>query len=98
MNDIFSQRVRSAARAGWWTVLIGAIWLLAAWLIWLAIIHARPEWLRTLWGGRRYVAWKEMYLIAIQFMAIFKLILFVCVLATIWLSLWSRRLRRLAAS
>ena len=96
MNDAFTQRVRSAAVAGWWTVVIGAIWMTIAWLFFLVILSAEPGWMMTLWGDR--MTWKEVHSLVITFMAAFKMILFVCLLVTIWLTVWSRRLKRSAGS
>ena len=45
MNDVFEKRVRAAAVAGWWVVLIFWGFLLLQWFAYLAIMHARPEWM-----------------------------------------------------
>jgi len=94
MNDSLGQRVRAAAAAGWWTVLIAVAWLTASWLAWMAILHSRPKWILTLWGGGD-LGWPAVQNLTLWFFGVFKLILFVMLLATIWLTLWSRRLRRL---
>ena len=89
MNEELRQIIRLAAVAGWWTVLIGAIWMTAAWLIWMGILKAKPAWLMKLWGGGN-ISWDQVQSIMITFMAVAKLILFVALLASIWLTLWSR--------
>ncbi len=88
MSEELRQIIHSAAVAGWWTVLLGAIWLTVAWLIWMGILKAKPSWLITLWGGN--LEWKQVQQIMLTFMAVFKLILFVCILICIWLTLWAR--------
>ena len=93
MNDTLSKRVRSAAIAGWWTVLIAAAWMTTAWFALLAILKYQPGWILTLWGGGD-LGWPDVQMIVLWFFAAFKLILFVVVIAVIWLSLWSKRLRR----
>ena len=50
MNDIFEQRVRAAAVAGWWTFLIAAGFLMLQWVLYLLFMSARPGWLLSLWG------------------------------------------------
>jgi hypothetical protein len=50
MNDTFENRVRAAAMAWWWTLLIGAGFLAIQWVIYLLIMSARPAWLLSLWG------------------------------------------------
>ncbi len=86
MSEELRQIIHSAAMAGWWTVLIGIIWLTISWLIWRKILKAKPEWLRSLWGVD--IDWKEIQSIMMTFVAVAKLILFVCILASIWLTLW----------
>ena len=86
MSEELRQIICSAAVAGWWTVLLGAIWLMISWLIWRVILKAKPKWLQDLWGVD--MDWKEIQSIMITFMAVAKLILFVCILASVWLTLW----------
>ena len=88
MPESFAQVVRSAAVAGWWTVLIAAIWLTLVWLIWRRILKTKPAWLIRMWGVN--LEWKEVQRLMIIFMAVVKLILLVCVLLCIWLTLWAR--------
>ena len=94
MNDDLAKRVRAAAGAAWCTVLIGAIWLTAAWGIILWLLSARPGWLLTLWGGGD-LTWETVHNIVMYFISAAKLILFVVVLLSIFLSFWSRKLSRL---
>ena len=93
MSEDLSKRVRDAAVAGWWTVLIGGIWLTLNWLFLLVILSNEPEWILWLWG-KADMAWADVHTIVFWFFGVFKLILFVCVLLSLWLTLWSRRLRR----
>jgi hypothetical protein len=88
MNEELRQFIHSAAVAGWWTVLLGAIWLTISWLIWRKILKAKPKWLQDLWGVD--MDWNQIQSIMITFMAVAKLILLVCVLASTWLTLWAR--------
>jgi len=50
MNDIFEKRVRAATVAGWWTLLIAVGFITLQWLIYLAVMSARPAWFLTMWG------------------------------------------------
>ncbi len=88
MSEELREIICSAAVAGWWTVLIGAIWLTATWLIWMQILKAKPAWLIRLWGGN--LTWEQVQSVMITFMAVAKLILFVCLLGSVWLTLWAR--------
>ena len=94
MDDTFAQRVRTAAVAGWWTTLIAVIWLTVTWLLWLPILSVKPAWILTLWGGG--MSWQEVQGIVIRFFAVFKLLLFVFMMVTIWLTIWGRKLKKLA--
>ena len=87
MTEEFEEVVEAAAAAGWWTVLIGAIWVTVAWLIWRSVIKSKPAWLMKLWGFD--LEWKEVQRIMFYSMAIMKMVLFICILICIWLSLWA---------
>ena len=87
MTEEFEEVVEAAAAAGWWTVLIGAIWVTVAWLIWRSVIKSKPAWLMKLWGFE--LEWKEVQRIMFYSMAIMKMVLFICILICIWLSLWA---------
>ncbi len=88
MSEELREIIWSAAIAGWWTVLIGAGFMTFAWLIWRMILKAKPAWLQRLWGVD--MDWKEIQSIMITFIAVVKIILFVGVLASVWLTLWAR--------
>ena len=45
MNDPFEKKVRAAAVAGWWVVLIAVAFLTLLWLVYLAVMSAHPAWL-----------------------------------------------------
>lgn len=92
-SEVLARRVRSAAGAGWWTVLIVAIWMTIAWFVWLAILNAKPEWLLWLWGGGD-LGWSAVRNIVLWFFVVFKLMLFTVVIVVIWLTLWASRLKR----
>jgi hypothetical protein len=51
MNDVFEKRVRAAAVAGWWVILLAFALLLVTWVAYLAITSARPEWVLRMWEG-----------------------------------------------
>ena len=94
MNEALARRVRAAAAAGWWTILIAIIWLLAAWQVSMALLSAQPRWLLTLWGGGE-LTWPTVHIIMLCFWGAFKLIILLGLLIVIWLALWSCGLKRL---
>ncbi len=91
MNEAFRERVRSAAIAGWWTILIGSLFLTLQWLASQFLLSAKPGWLLTFWGPG--ITWETVETIWWWIMAIFKMCLWLMALVVVWLSLWARRLK-----
>jgi hypothetical protein len=52
MNDPFEKKVRAAAVAGWWVILVGYALLTLTWDVYLVLVSARPEGMRAMWGGK----------------------------------------------
>jgi hypothetical protein len=96
MNDVFITRVRAAAVAGWWTVLVGVGLTVLLWLIYLCMMTTRPACVLCLWGPN--MTWLEIQHISLWAIAVFKLLLWLLVLIVVWLTLWSRQLKKLAAT
>jgi hypothetical protein len=92
-QEEFHLRVRSAAVAGWWALLIAIGWSILAALAWRGLVQARPDWLLTLWNVPD-LTWPEAQRITFWFFATFKLLLWLWALVMVWLSLWARRLGR----
>ena len=95
MNDVFQKRVKAAAVAGWWTLLVAAIFLTIQWIAYLFIMNARPDWVREMWGPN--LDWAFVQTIWFWMTAIFKLCVWVMALIVIWLTLWARQLRNQAS-
>lgn len=93
MSDTMVRRVRAAASAGWWTVLVGVVWLAGGWGIWICLSYNQPEWMLRLWG--KGVTWPEAQELVLETVACLKLILFSGVLACIFLSIWAGKLRKI---
>ncbi len=93
-NRELADRVGAAARAAWMTALIGFIWMLVAYLLWLGLMHFQPAWLIVLWGGGD-LTWGRVQEITLRFFGVFKLMLIGVLFGAVWLGLWGRRLRRL---
>jgi hypothetical protein len=92
MNDSFEKKVRAAAVAMWWVVLIGFALITLIWLVYWAIVSARPAWLLAMCG--QDVTWDFTQTISLWFIGIFKLVLWFLILVALWLTLWARQLRR----
>ena len=92
MNDPFDKKVRAAAIAGWWVVLIGYVLLTVIWVAYLVLVSARPAWLLSMWGGD--VTWDFMQVVSLWFLGVFKLFLWFLILIVLWLTLWARQLRK----
>jgi hypothetical protein len=93
MNDSFEKKVRAAAVATWWVVLIGYALLIVTWAAYLGFVTTRPAWLIGMWG--QDVTWDFMQTVSLWFLGVFKLFLWFLFLAALWLTLWARQLRKM---
>ena len=71
MDEIFTKKVRSAAAAGWWTLLIAYCILLLQWFVYWLIMNRQPEGMLCLWG--KGVTWTEIRTIWLCAMVAYKL-------------------------
>jgi len=92
MNDNFEKGVRSAAVAGWWTLLIAMGLFLIQWVMYLLVLPTQPAWVLTLWGPGG--TWQEVRIVWFWFLAGFKVILLLASFVLVWLTLWARQLRK----
>src|SRR5262245_16971522 len=92
MNDPFEKKVRAAAVAGWWVILIGYALLTLTWVVYLVLTSARPAWMLAAWG--QDVSWDFMQVVSLWFLGVFKLFLWLLLLMVLWLTLWARQLRK----
>jgi hypothetical protein len=98
MNDVFEKRVRAAAVAGWWTLLIAVGILLIQWIGYRIVMSTHPAWLLSLWGPGpdANTTWSSVQTVWFWGLAAIKLCIWPRVLVTIWLTLWARQLRKRA--
>jgi uncharacterized protein (TIGR02246 family) len=92
LNADFERKVRGAAVAGWWALLICAAVLLLQWIAYLLIMSWRPGWATPLIGPG--VTWDEIQHAWWWGTAILKILLVMLAIPCLWLTLWSRELRR----
>ena len=93
MNNTIEQKVRAAAVAGWWTLLIAAAFLVLQWFAYLALMSSRPGWILALWGPD--VTWSFVQNLWFWMTAVFKLCVWLLAVVVIWLTLCARQLRKL---
>ena len=57
MSDMFEKRVRAAAVAGWWTLLLYVGFLMIQWIVYRLAISVHPAWLSVVlvWPGHDLV-------------------------------------------
>jgi len=96
MNDVFEKRVRAAAVAGWWTLLVDVGFLLIQWVLYLLIMSARPALLLSLWGPG--TTWSFVQTVWFWAILIMKACVWPLALLNLWLTLWARQLRKRANS
>jgi hypothetical protein len=92
MNDAFEIKIRTAATAGGWTLLIAAGFLALQWIAYLYLMSSQPAWVLFLWGSR--IGWDTLGHDWFWLMAIFKFCLWLLALPVLWLTLWARQLRK----
>ena len=87
MNEIFEKRVRAAAVAGWWMLLIAVVFNVIQWGAYLWIMNTKPEWVHCMWGPD--ISWSFVQNLWFWITAVFKLCLWLMALVVIWLTLWA---------
>ncbi len=92
MSGPLYKRVRAAAVAAWWTVLIGAVLVAFQWFGFVHIVRVKPHWLQDMAGG---MDWANIEAFGLTMIVIVRLLIFVLLLVTIWLSIWANRLKKL---
>jgi hypothetical protein len=92
MDEIFTRKIRAAAIAGWWTLLIAYCILLIQWFAYLLIIPRQPSGMLCLWGEG--VTWPEIRTIWLWAMTAYKLGIGMMLFVVIWLTLWARQLKK----
>lgn len=94
MNDVLEKRVRAAAVAGWWTVLVAVGFVVIQWIAYLLVMSAHPAWMLS-WCGPD-ITWASFQTVWFWTIAILKACVWLLVLVALWLTLWARQLRRRA--
>ncbi len=92
MDEIFVKRVRAAAVAGWWTLLISYCILLIQWLAYLLIWTRHPAVMLCFVGEG--VTWPEIRTIWLWAVVAYKLGVGMMLFIVIWLTLWARQLAK----
>jgi len=92
MDEILAKKVKAAAVAGWWTVLIAYFILLIQWIAYLGIIKIQPSAILCFWCGD--LTWPEIRDIWLLAMVAYKLCVAVMIFIVIWLTLWAKQLAK----
>jgi hypothetical protein len=92
MDELFIKKVRAAAVAGWWSLLIAFGILLIQWLAYLLIITDQPTGMVYLWVEG--VTWPEIRTIWLRAMGAYKFVVGMMIFVVIWLTLWARQLAK----
>jgi hypothetical protein len=96
MDDTFQIRVRAAAVAAWWTLLIAAVFFAFQWIAYLVVTAAQPAWVMSFWGPG--ATWESIRTVWFQALVLVKVTLWPLVLAALWLTLWAKQLQKHARS
>ena len=92
MDDTFEARVRAAAVAAWWTLLIAFLLLMFQWVAYLQVMSAKPELVTSVWGPG--ATWDSIHTAWFYGLAFVKLTLWPLLLGAFWLTLWAKQLRK----
>ena len=95
-QPVFIGRVAAAARAAWWTLLVGVIIVLVQFLAYTAVAHVACLRHVVAWLMAMEVERAQGFVLA--FMMLIRVLLLVWLLICIFLSLWARALRRTSAA
>lgn len=92
MDQTLEAKVRAAAAAAWWTLLIAVAFLMLQWMAYVQVMSARPEWVTSFWGaGATWESFQAAWFSGLVFM---KVTLWPLVLGALWFTLWARQLRK----
>ena len=86
MSDL-AKKVKAAAVAGWWVVLIALLFITLQWIVYLAVLHEQPAWVLSMWGPN--VTWAFVQTVWFWAIVGMKFILWLLVLLALWLTLWA---------
>jgi len=92
MNDLFEKRLRAAAVAGWWVILVALGFLILLWLMYLVVMATQPAWMLALWGPD--ASWPFIQNVWFWGIVAFKFCFWLMTLVVLWLTLWARQLRK----
>lgn len=92
MDNIQSTKIRTAASAAWWTLLLATLLISAIWLIYVWMVNQRAAWMQGLWAPG--MTWETVGPYALWGVTVFKVFLWMLLTAAIWLSLWARGLKK----
>ncbi len=85
-------KVRAAAIAGWWTLLVAVGMAIVFWVLFLIVSHRPPAWISNLWGG---LSWETIRNVAVWMITVFRLMIWLIFLLVIWLTIWSAGLKKI---
>ncbi len=92
MDDKLDKRLGAAVAAGWRTAVLGAVFFMIAWAIMITMLHYRPSWVLTVWGGQ--ITWDDAREATIWFFTVLKLLWFLFILAIVYLAIWRSQLKK----
>lgn len=95
MDDLDSKRVRAAAGAAWWTLLIAILFGVFITVMFMAFLHHKPVWVIRMWGPDMTWAIAQVY--ALAAITAYRVFVWIWLIVTIWLTIWARKLRKAGA-
>ncbi len=96
MNDTFERKVRAAAVAGWWVILVAVAFVVVLSLMYLAVVSYQPGWVLAMWGPG--TTWPFVQTVWFWTIAGVKFCVWLLFFVVLWLTLWARQLRKVGNS
>lgn len=91
MDELPYKKVRAAAVAGWWTLLVGIGFGIVVGFLFMMILRERPAWIASTWGG---LSWETIETVGVWMLTVYRLSLWLIFLLVVWLTIWAAKLRR----
>ena len=96
MGSDFHTKVRTAAVAGWWSTALMWALLYVTYFIYIFAMGSHPAWMMSVLGPD--LDWQFIARVWVVSIVGFKSVAFMMLIASLWLTLWARGLKRSAST
>lgn len=90
MEGSFHGKVRAAAIAAWWTLLVAVVVHIIQSVVCLVILHNHPAWLTAMLGG---ITWDTLQTLILWVIVVLRITIWLMLIAAVWLTIWAAKLK-----